>query len=97
MMKKSLLALLCTFAVLYVSAADNLLSNPDFEVAETNSLFGAKFDDWSFGSGIAIETQDVYSGTQAFRTTEVKQTRSLEQTVDLQTDVTGQEFEMTIH
>lgn len=97
MMKKSLLALLCTFVVLYVSAADNLLSNPDFEVAETNSLFGAKFDDWSFGSGIAIETQDVYSGTQAFRTTEVKQTRSLEQTVDLQTDVTGQEFEMTIH
>ena len=61
------MALLCTFAVLYVSAADNLLSNPDFEVAETNSLFGAKFDDWSFGSGIAIETQDVYSGTQAFR------------------------------
>ena len=97
-MKKSLLALwMCAFSFLCASAANNLLSNGDFEVAETNSLFGAKFDDWSFGSGIAIETQDVYSGTQAFRTTEVKQTRSLEQTVDLQTDVTGQEFEMTIH
>lgn len=89
--------LLCTLLCVSTTAADNLLSNGDFEVAETNFLFGADFEDWTFGGGIAIETQDVYSGKQAFRTTEVKQTRSLEQTIDLQADVTGQEFEMTIH
>lgn len=89
--------LLCTLLCVSATAADNLLSNPDFEVAETNFLFGADFEDWTFGGGIAIETQDVYSGKQAFRTTEVKQTRSLEQTIDLQADVTGQEFEMIIH
>ena len=89
--------LLCTLLCVSATAADNLLSNGDFEVAETNFLFGADFEDWTFGGGIAIETQDVYSGKQAFRTTEVKQTRSLEQTIDLQADVTGQEFEMTIH
>ena len=89
--------LLCTLLCVSTTAADNLLSNGDFEVAETNFLFGADFEDWTFGGGIAIETQDVYSGKQAFRTTEVKQTRSLEQTIDLQSDVTGQEFEMVIH
>lgn len=78
-------------------AADNLLSNGDFEEAKPNSLFGADFEDWTFGAGISIETADVYHGEKAFRTEEVKQTRSLQQTVDLQTDVTGQEFEMTIH
>lgn len=89
--------LLCTLLCVSATAADNLLSNGDFEVAKTNFLFGADFEDWTFGGIIAIETQDVYSGKQAFRTTEVKQTRSLEQTIDLQADVTGQEFEMTIH
>lgn len=78
-------------------AADNLLSNGDFETAQANFLFGADFEDWTFGAGIAIETADVYHGEKAFRTEEVKQTRSLQQTVELQTDVTGQEFEMTIH
>lgn len=89
--------LLCTLLCVSATAADNLLSNGDFEVAKTNFLFGADFEDWTFGGIIAIETQDVYSGKQAFRTTEVKQTRSLEQTIDLQADVTGQEFEMVVH
>ena len=97
-MKKTLLSIfLCAGILLPAMAADNLLSNGDFEEAQTNFLFGADFTDWTFGGAITIETADVYSGEKAFRTTEVKQTRSLEQTVDLQTDVTGQEFEMTIH
>ena len=78
-------------------AADNLLSNGDFEEAQTNFLFGAEFTDWSFGGSIAIETTDVHSGEKAFRTEEKKNNRSLQQSVDLQADVTGQEFEMTIH
>lgn len=78
-------------------AADNLLSNGDFEEAQTNSFFGVGFEGWTFGAVISIETADVYHGEKAFRTEEVKQTRSLQQSVDLQTDVTGQEFELTIH
>jgi len=78
-------------------AADNLLSNGDFEEAQTNFLFGAEFTDWSFGGSIAIETADVHSGEKAFRTEEKKNNRSLQQSVNLQTDVTGQEFELTIH
>lgn len=97
-MKKTLLSIfLCAGILLPAMAADNLLSNGDFEEAQTNFLFGADFTDWTFGGAIAIETADVYSGEKAFRTTEVKQTRSLQQTIDLQSDVTGQEFEMTIH
>lgn len=89
--------LLCTLLCVSATAADNLLSNGDFEVAKTNPLFGVEFEDWTFGGGIALETQDVYSGKQAFRTTEITTSISLQQTIDLQADVTGQEFEMTIH
>lgn len=96
-MKKTLLSIfLCAGILLPAMAADNLLSNGDFEEAQTNFLFGADFTDWTFGGVIAIETADVYSGEKAFRTTEVKQTRSLQQTIDLQSDVTGQEFELFI-
>ncbi len=97
-MKKILLLIaLLTAYILPNVAADNLLSNGDFETAKTNFLFGAEFEDWTFGAGIAIETTDVHHGEKALRTTEVKQLRSLQQSVDLQADVTGQEFEMTIH
>lgn len=78
-------------------AADNLLSNGDFEEAKTNFLFGADFTDWNFGAEIAIETTDVQHGEKAFRTVNVTSTRSLNQSVDLQSEVTGQEFELTIH
>lgn len=78
---------------------ENLILNGDFEEAESNFLFGTRFDDWSFSGGeIAIETSDVYDGAKAFRTVNVTQkTASLSQAVDLQTDVTGQAFELVIH
>lgn len=97
-MKKILSVILCC-GLLFVpaTAADNLLSNGDFETAQSNSLFGADFEDWTFGSEVAIETSDVYHGEKAFRTVNVIQERSLQQTVEMQTEVTGQEFEMTIH
>ncbi len=97
-MKKILLLIaLLTAYILPNVAADNLLSNGDFETAKTNFLFGAEFEDWTFGAGIAIETTDVYHGEKALRTTEVKQKRSLQQSIDLPSEATGQEFEMTIH
>lgn len=80
-----------------VFAEENLIANGDFESASTNFLFGTQFDDWSFGAEIAIETTDVYDGVQALRTVNVTQKRSLQQDVDLRTDVIGQEFELTIH
>ena len=78
-------------------AEENLIANGDFEIASSNFLFGAQFEDWSFGAEIAIETTDVYDGQQALRTVNVTQKRSLQQDVDLRTDVIGQEFELTIH
>ena len=97
MKKVFLLIALFAACTLPTTAADNLLSNGDFEEAKSNFLFGAEFTDWTFGAGIAIETTDVYHGEKALRTTEVKQLRSLQQSIDLQSDVTGQEFELTIH
>lgn len=97
MKKVFLLIALLTACLLPNMAADNLLSNGDFEEAQSNFLFGAEFTDWTFGAGVAIETTDIYHGKQALRTTEVKQTRSLNQSISLQSDVTGQEFELTIH
>lgn len=78
---------------------ENLILNGDFEEAESNFLFGARFEDWTYNGGeIAIETSDVYDGAKAFRTVNVTQkTASLSQEVDLQTDVTGQAFELVIH
>lgn len=97
-MKKAFLLLaLAAFTLPVMAEETNLLENGDFEEAETNFLFGAEFTDWTFGAGIAIETTDVHHGEKALRTTEVKQLRSLQQSVDLQADITGQEFEMTIH
>ncbi len=97
-MKKLFLILSITIAAfLPVHAADNLLSNGDFEEAKATFLFGAEFTDWSFGAEIAIETSDVQHGEKAFRTVNVPTTRSLQQAVDLQSEVTGQEFELTIH
>ncbi len=90
-------ALLSFGLTLPTHAADNLLSNGDFEEASTNFLFGADFTDWSFGAQIAIETADVQHGEKAFRTVNVSQTRSLIQQVDMQNEVVGQEFELTIH
>ena len=78
-------------------AEENLIANGDFEIASSNFPFGAQFEDWSFGAEIAIETTDVYDGQQALRTVNVTQKRSLQQDVDLRTDVIGQEFELTIH
>ncbi len=78
---------------------ENLILNGDFEEAESNFLFGARFEDWTYNGGeIAIETIDVYDGAKAFRTVNVTQkTANLSQEVDLQTDVTGQAFELVIH
>lgn len=82
-----------------VFGQENLIPNGDFEIASNNFLFGAQFEDWNYSGGeIAIETSDVYDGTKAFRTVNVTQkTANLEQDIDLQTDVTGQAFELTIH
>ena len=93
---------LLTIALLSIGAVcaqDNLILNGDFEIGSPNFLFGAQFEDWTFNGGeIAIETTDVYDGEQAFRTVNIKQaTASLSQSVDLQTDVTGQAFVLTIH
>ena len=47
-MKKTLLSIfLCAGILLPAMAADNLLSNGDFEEAQTNFLFGADFTDWT--------------------------------------------------
>lgn len=99
-MKKTLVtSLLCAISIMVVLAteAENLLSNGDFEIATTNPLFGANFEDWNFGAVIAIETKDVFHGEKAFRTEEVSVNRSLLQSINLQTDIVGQEFELTIH
>ena len=97
-MKKAFLLLaLVAFTLPAMAEETNLLENGDFETAKTNFLFGAEFEDWTFGAGIAIETSDVYHGEKALRTTEVKQKRSLQQSIDLPSEATGQEFEMTIH
>ena len=96
---------LCVFASMVLMSIcmafgqENLILNGDFEEAESNFLFGTRFDDWSFSGGeIAIETSDVYDGAKAFRTVNVTQkTANLSQEVDLQTDVTGQAFELVIH
>lgn len=97
-MKKNVLTfLLCGLMLTPAIAADNLLSNADFEEAQPSVLFGAEFTDWTFGGKIAIETNDIHHGEKALRTEEVSRLRSLQQTVDMQTEVTGQEFTLTIH
>lgn len=92
----SIFLIFCVSA-LPCTAATNLLSNGDFEEAESNFLFGTSFTDWNFGAEIAIETSDVYNGTQALRTVRVNTPRSLSQAIELTGDVTGQEYELTIH
>ncbi len=88
-------AILLLAATLSTQAATNLLSNGDFETAQTNAFYGAIFDSWNFGAEIAIETTDIHGGAQAFRTVNVSMKRDLNQEIDLQSDVVGQEYELS--
>lgn len=79
-------------------AADNLLYNGDFEETTTSPLFGVNFTDWTFPVELAIETTDVYDGEKALRVVKNSQkTNSIQQEVSMLSEVTGQEFDLTIH
>ncbi len=105
-MKKSALFLALTLlSATPALATDNLISNGDFESATTSSsIFGTnvEFDDWEW-SGIgtlAIETSDVYSGTQALKVNKPTLNETpLSQDVNFweMDDQPGQEYELTIH
>ena len=54
-------------------AADEMLSNPGFEISSSNFLFGEKFEDWYMsGTVLAAETTDKVEGEQALKVTEAK-------------------------
>lgn len=76
----------------------NLLSNGDFEIAESTFL-GVHFEDWDYtGKENNIETTDVYDGEQAFRTgRQTMQSALLSQDVGLLDDLPGQVFELVLH
>ena len=102
-MKHLLTTLLLCIALTPCIASTNLLSNGDFEDAQTKSSFfgtNVEFTDWTFsGLGVlAIETTDVHSGKQAMRVNKPSLNSSrLSQSVDLQSDNEGQEYQLTIH
>ena len=102
-MKHLLTTLLLCIALTPCIADTNLISNGDFETAKTTTFFGttiAEFTDWTFsGLGtLAIDTTDVYSGKQAMRVNKPSlNTNRLSQSVDLQSDNEGQEYQLTIH
>ncbi len=106
-MKKSALFLALTLlSAAPLWATDNLISNGDFETAKTETSLhlgsNVVFEDWEW-SGIgtlAIETTDVYSGTQALKANKptINPTK-LSQYVNFweMDDQPGQEYELTIH
>lgn len=105
-MKKSALFLALTLlSATPALATDNLLSNGDFESATTSTTaFGTNvvFEDWEWtGLGtLAIETTDVYSGTQALKVNKPTLSATpLSQDVNFweMDDQPGQEYELTIH
>ena len=52
-------------------AADEMLSNPGFEVSSSNAFFGTVFEDWYMsGVVLAAETTDKVEGEQALKVTE---------------------------
>lgn len=72
-MKKLSLLLTLALSATGVFAADEMLSNPGFEISSSNFLFGEEFEDWYMsGTVLAAETTDKVEGEQALKVTEAK-------------------------
>ena len=77
-MKKPFLLLSLWLLATSAFAADEMLSNPGFEDASTNFLFGTQFTDWTTtGFTLEIETDDKVEGEQAMKATNAKQKQSI--------------------
>lgn len=98
-MKKILLPLLlCSAMCISSTAADNLLSNGDFESATSNGMFGYQWDSWQCKAITTVETSDVLEGRQALRFTEANTAGNITQEVTTMSDeADGQVFELTFH
>lgn len=90
-------AMLLSLSTLFAQQT-NLLSNGDFEIAESTFL-GTHYEDWDYsGKENPLETVDVHGGQQAFRTGAQTMTIvRLEQDVRLPNDITGQVFELVLN